>query len=46
MSGTTLLSHLKHYLNKTEDDWNYITPLDYYNKYFLKNKKNILIDLR
>ncbi len=38
-------SILKKYLYNTKKDWNYITPIDYYNKYYLK-KNNYLIDLR
>jgi rhodanese-related sulfurtransferase len=43
---------LKKYLHSTKDDWNYITPIDFYNKYYLKKKKDTntidyyLIDLR
>ena len=43
---------LRKYLHSIKDDWNYITPIDFYNKYYLKNKnkgksKNYyLIDLR
>jgi rhodanese-related sulfurtransferase len=43
---------LKKYLRSTKDDWNYITPIDFYNKYYLKKKKDAntigyyLIDLR
>lgn len=37
---------LREYLNKTKDDWNYITPIDFYNEYYLKNKDYFLIDLR
>lgn len=40
------LSDLKNYLHNTKDDWNYITPIDYYNKYYKTNKKHMLIDLR
>ena len=40
------LSDLKKYLHNTKDDWNYITPIDYYNKYYKTNKKHLLIDLR
>lgn len=41
-----LHSHLSKYLRDTKDDWNYITPLDYYNNYYVKKKKHILVDLR
>jgi len=36
---------LQQYLHSTKDDWNYITPLDFYNQYYMK-KEYILIDLR
>ncbi len=49
MSDTELLKHLRKYLAKTKNDWNYITPTDFYKKYY-KNKsktdKYILIDVR
>lgn len=37
---------LKQYLHRTKNDWNYITPIDFYNNYFLKKKDYFLIDLR
>ena len=43
---------LRKYLHSTKDDWNYITPIDFYNKYYLKQKNKgnehdyYLIDLR
>jgi rhodanese-related sulfurtransferase len=41
---------LRDYLRSTKDDWNYITPIDFYNKYYVKrnNVRNAyyLIDLR
>ena len=37
---------LREYLHSIKDDWNYITPMDFYNKYSLKNKDYFLIDLR
>lgn len=45
---------LRNYLHSTKDDWNYITPIDFYNKYYLKHKNKekdkdkdyYLIDLR
>ncbi len=37
---------LRNYLKKTKDDWNYITPVDFYNNYYLKNADYFLIDLR
>ena len=35
-------------MHSTKDDWNYITPIDFYNKYYLKQKEKdyYLIDLR
>ena len=29
-----------------KDDWNYITPMEFYNDYYLTNKDYLLIDLR
>jgi hypothetical protein len=37
---------LRNYLYGTKDDWNYITPIDFYNHYYLKKKDYLLIDLR
>lgn len=37
---------LRDYLKSTKNDWNYITPLDFYNDYLLKKKDYYLIDLR
>jgi hypothetical protein len=37
---------LRDYLYKIKDDWNYITPIDFYNEYYLKKKDYLLIDLR
>jgi rhodanese-related sulfurtransferase len=37
---------LRNYLSGTKDDWNYITPIDFYNHYYLKKKDYLLIDLR
>ena len=39
------LAALRDYLKHVEDDWNYITPLDFYNEMYLK-KEYMLIDLR
>ena len=36
---------LRQYLNKIKDDWNYITPIDFYDNYYLK-KDYLLVDLR
>ncbi len=44
-----LLPLLQKYIKNTKDDWNYITPYDFYHKYY-KNKKKMksiyLLDLR
>ena len=37
---------LRKYLRRTKDDWNYITPIDFYNKYYVLHKDYYLIDLR
>jgi rhodanese-related sulfurtransferase len=37
---------LRDYLRSTKDDWNYITPIDFYNEYYTKKKDYFLIDLR
>jgi rhodanese-related sulfurtransferase len=37
---------LRDYLQSIKNDWNYITPVDFYNDYYLKNKDYFLIDLR
>ena len=29
---------LRRYIKSTKDDWNYITPIDFYNDYYLKKK--------
>jgi rhodanese-related sulfurtransferase len=41
-----MASILRNYLVETKDDWNYITPLDFYKQFFLKKKDYYLIDLR
>jgi hypothetical protein len=41
--------NLRNYLRSTKDDWNYITPIDFYNKYYANPKayKDVyLLDLR
>jgi hypothetical protein len=40
-----ILNLLRDYLHDTKDDWNYITPIDFYHNYYLK-KDYFLIDLR
>jgi rhodanese-related sulfurtransferase len=37
---------IREYLHSIKNDWNYITPIDFYNKYYLKKKDYFLIDLR
>jgi len=37
---------LRNYLKSTKNDWNYITPIDFYNNYLLMKKDYFLIDLR
>ncbi len=37
---------MRKYLKQTKHDWNYITPVEFYNEYYIKNKNYILIDLR
>jgi rhodanese-related sulfurtransferase len=37
---------LRDYLHRTKDDWNYITPIGFYNEFYLKKKDYFLIDLR
>ena len=39
-------SSLREYLHRIKDDWNYITPIDFYNDYVVKKKDYFLIDLR
>ena len=44
-----MLNVLRKYIKDTKEDWNYITPTDFYKHYFSKNsaKNNyIVIDLR
>ena len=57
-SNKNILPNLRSYVKKTKDNWNYITPTDFYNNYYVKynmNKTNssnlpnndyALIDLR
>ena len=37
---------LRDFLVSTKDDWNYITPLDFYENFFMKKKDYFLVDLR
>lgn len=41
--------HLRQYIQKTKKNWNYITPIEFYENYYLDKKKKdtfVLIDLR
>lgn len=43
----SLQQQLKNFLDNTHNDWNYITPMDFYNNYWSKNRTDyILVDLR
>lgn len=42
---SVLINKLRGYLNKIKDDWNYITPIAFYNDFFQK-QEYLLIDLR
>lgn len=42
----SLIDTMRNYIDKTKDDWNYITPTDFYHKYYSKNKDYLIIDLR
>ncbi len=47
--SNNILPNLCSYVKKTKDDWNYITPTDFYTNYYTnKTKKNsfVIIDLR
>jgi rhodanese-related sulfurtransferase len=46
MSSFVNIETLRKYLHETKDDWNYITPLDFYNNYYLKKKNYFLVDIR
>jgi len=46
MNNTNEVETLRQYIKTTKDDWNYITPIDFYNDYYLKKKDYYLIDLR
>lgn len=36
----------REFLHNTKDDWNYITPIDFYKDFYMKKKEYLLIDLR
>jgi rhodanese-related sulfurtransferase len=42
----TKLYELREYLKDTKNDWNYITPTEFYSEYYIKDKNFVLIDLR
>jgi len=46
--SNNILPILRNYIKNTKNDWNYITPYEFYTKYFSnKNKRNyVVIDLR
>jgi rhodanese-related sulfurtransferase len=41
-----MIEELRKYITNTKDDWNYITPQDFYQQYVLPKKKYFLLDLR
>lgn len=41
-----LLDNLRNFVKNTETDWNYITPVEFYNEYYSKKKDFFLVDLR
>jgi len=41
-----MLSILRKYIDDTKNDWNYITPTTFYQKYYLTKKDYFLVDLR
>ena len=46
MTSLVNIKDLRQYLRDTNDSWNYITPLDFYNNYYLKKKDYFLLDIR
>lgn len=44
MENELLINNFKNFLENTKDDWNYITPSDFYKNYY--NKKPFILDLR
>jgi rhodanese-related sulfurtransferase len=46
----SILAKLRNYIKNTKNDWNYITPYDFYTKYYSNQSKNkrkyVVIDLR
>lgn len=41
-----LIKDLRKYIKNTKDDWNYITPTEFYHNYYSKKKDYFLVDLR
>lgn len=42
-----ILPMLRKYLKETKNDWNYITPSDFYNKYYKNHREDyVVIDIR
>jgi len=41
-----MIKQITNFINNTKEDWNYITPTDFYNKYYLSKKDYVLLDLR
>lgn len=45
--NSNMLPILRKYIRDTKTDWNYITPSDFYNKYYNKKRRDyIVIDIR
>lgn len=44
MENDFLIEKFNNFLENTKDDWNYITPSDFYKNYY--NKKPFILDLR
>ncbi len=44
MEKDLLIENFTNFLENTKDDWNYITPSDFYKNYY--NKKPFVLDLR
>jgi rhodanese-related sulfurtransferase len=49
VNNNLLFPYLKKYIDKTSNDWNYITPNDFYNNYYMNRLKDdtyLLLDIR
>jgi len=49
INNNLILPQLKNYIDKTSNDWNYITPNDFYNNYYMNRLKDgtyLLLDIR